>query len=568
MRPSAPDSSYGVPSPVPLAASAALRDPEGATDMEIAECVLLIWRDVLAAAAPRHAPTHPAVMHRAALHIFGRDSLQSAASLRRRYRQLAIRVHPDKNTSIQASAAFQVLHSCFEHAISSHEAGGSRGIHAGEPAAFQRAADPSMPPRAGANGRGAMASGEADESHFSPSSSSAFTSSSTSPQTPPFSPAFSAGSSSSSGQPSPTHPAAAAAAAPTDGRPPPPFSGRPTPGAASGNGGVFLSEVVPEPPNVFAASGGEAPAAAMPAPSVFDEDSSDPAAPPSPVFATQQASQRYSAGSAVHRASSQTSTGCGASFAGAASDLGPAPLLVFENVPSASGEPCSGDVLARRAEAAGRRSSQQQWSVRVPERPTLAELLAQLDVDDDDDDNEDSPESAAVGARGPFSQDGLDGSAARGCRFHENAGATSSGLPTRLWPSTTHPHASHSRRRADEGDARECSGTSETRCAATTTVPIHPGSSASSCPPILDAFCSALQEEVNGAKHRHISSASPALPFTSCTLVGSTVRSRRAGGSVRGGSGRPTRERGSGGSKREWCACGKAPRGRCFLCEE
>ncbi|KAG5498355.1 hypothetical protein JIQ42_03161 [Leishmania sp. Namibia] len=575
MRPSTSGSSHGVSSSAHMATSAALRDPAGATDTEIAECVLLIWRDVSAAAAPRYAPTHPTVMHRAALHIFGRDSLQSAASLRHRYRQLAIRVHPDKNTSSQASEAFQVLQSCFEYAISSHEAGDSGGIDAGEQAVFQRAADPSVSQRGDASRRGAKASSEADESHFSSSMSSSFTSSSTSPRSPPLSPIFSGGSSCSSGQPSPAHPLAAAAAATTAEKAPPPFSGCSAAAAASASEGVFPSAVLPEPPDVFATTGGETLAAAVPAPNVFDDDSGGPAMPPPPAFGAPPTSRHCSTAAAAHRSNHRASADGRASLAGAASDSGPAPPLVCERASFTPVDSSAGDVLDGRTEATKQRSSQQQRSVRIPERPTLAELLARLDADDGD--HEDSPKSAAERARGPFSQASLHGSPARGCRNHETAAVASSGLPTRLWSSTMQSHASPSRRRASEGDDRKCSGAPATRCATMATAPIHPDvpraaarPASSLRPSALADFCNALREEVSGAKRHHISPASPPRPYTSSDpLVGPTVRCRRAGGSGVGvGSGRLTRDRGSGGSKGERCACGKASRGRCFLCEE
>ncbi|KAG5474768.1 hypothetical protein LSCM4_03944 [Leishmania orientalis] len=571
MRRSTSDSSHGVFSSAHMVTSAALRDPAGATDTEIAECVLLIWRDVSAAAAPRYAPTHPTVMHRAALHIFGRDSLQSAASLRHRYRQLAIRVHPDKNTSSQASEAFQVLQSCFEYAISSREAGGSGGIDAGEQAVFQRAADPSVSQRRDASRRGAKASGEADESHFSSSMSSSFTSS-TSPRSPPLSPIFSGGSSSSSGQPSPTHPLAAAAAATTAEKASPPFSGC---SAASAGEGVFPSAVLPEPPDVFDTTVGETLVAAVPAPSVFDDDSGGPAVPPSPAFGAPPTSRHCSTAAAAHRSIHRASADGRASLAVAASDSGPGPPLVREQASFTPVDSSAGDVLDGRIEATKQRSSQQQRRVRIPERPTLAELLARLDADDDD--HEDSPKSAAERARGPFSQAGLHGSPARGCRNHGTAAVTYSGFPTRLWSSTMQSSASHSRGRASEGDDRKCSGAPATRCATMATAPIHPDvpraaerPASSLRPSALADFCSALREEVSGAKRHHISPASPPRPYTSSgPLVGPTVRCRRAGGSGVGvGSGRWTRELGSGGSERERCACGKASRGRCFLCEE
>ncbi|CAG9577300.1 DnaJ_domain-containing_protein/JDP74/J74 [Leishmania major strain Friedlin] len=576
MQPSTLNSSHGVSS-AHIITSAALRHPTGATDEEIVECLLLIWRDVSAAAAPRHTPSHPALMHPAALRIFGHDSLQSAATLRHHYRQLAIRVHPDKNTSSRASEAFQLLQSCFEYLISSREVGGVGGVDVVEHATFQRTADPSRPEEKDAFRRGDAADGE-DAKYFSSSTSSSSTSSaSPSPLSPPLSPLFSTDSSSSgSGRSLPAHPRTAAAATAGRASPPrpPPPSRRPAPAATSTNRGVILSAPVPEPPDVFATSADATAAAAVPAPNVFDHSSSDPAVPPPPVFDAHPAFKAGSTGAAQPRIRRRASTGGCTSFAGAASDFGPAPPLVFQQASSTPTDSARG-VIARRTGVAKQHSSKQQRSARQPELPTLAELLARLDADDDEDEGD--SENILECARGLSSRDGLNGSAARRCRTDETAAVKFSVPPARLWSSAAHPAASHSRRNTSDSANFESSGAPVTHRASMTTDPVHLDmscatavlSAPSSTPSTLEAFYNALQEEVRDTKHCHTSSASPLSHISCGPFAGSSVRSRRAGvGGVEGSSGRATRGRGSGGSTRERCACGKAPRGRCFLCEE
>ncbi|AYU80357.1 DnaJ domain containing protein, putative [Leishmania donovani] len=578
MQPSTLSSLHGVSSSALISTSAALHDPTGATDEEIVECVLLIWRDVSAAAARRHAPSHPAVMHPAALRIFGHDSLQSAAMLRRRYRQLAIRVHPDKNTSSRASEAFQLLQSCFEYLVSSREARGIGGVDVGGQTAFQRTADPSRPEKGDAFRRGDTANGEDAKSYVSSSSSSSSTSSaSPSPLSPPLSPVFSTGSSSSSGRSLRTHPRTAAAATAGKASPPrpPPPSRRPAPAETPTSRGVFSSAPVPEPPDVFATSAGTTAAAAVPAPNVFDHSSSDPAVPPPPVFDAHPAFKAGSTGAAQPRIRRRASTGGCTSFAGTASDFGPAPPLVFEPASSTPTDTSARAVIARQAGVAKQHSSKQQRSARQPELPTLAELLARLDADDDED--EGGSENTVEWTRGLSSRDGSNGSAARGCRTYETAAVNFSAPPARLWLSTAHPAASHSRSNTSDSADLESSGAPVNHRTSMTADPVHldmscatsVSSAPSSTPSTLEAFYSALQEEVKDTKYYHTSSASPLSHISSRLFAGSSVRSRRAGsGGVGGSSGRTTRGRGSGGPTGERCACGKAPRGRCFLCEE
>ncbi|CBZ28560.1 conserved hypothetical protein [Leishmania mexicana MHOM/GT/2001/U1103] len=578
MQPSTLNSCHGVSSSAHITTWAALHDPAGATDEEIVECVLRIWRDVSAAAAPRHAPSHPAMMHLAALRIFGHDSLQSSATLRRRYRQLAIRVHPDKNTSSQASEAFQLLQSCFEYLVSSREAEGSGGVNVAEQAAFQSTADPSTSTKRDAFRRGNAVNGEDAESYVSSSTSFSSTSSaSSSPLSPPLSPVFSTGSRSSLGRSSLTHPRTAAAASAgraSPPRPPPPPSRRPASAAVSTSKGVLPSAPVPEPPDVFATSAGAPAAAVVPAPNVFDDSSSNPAVPPPPVFDAHPAFKGGSTGAAPPRIRRRASTGGCTSFAGAASDFGPAPPLVFEQASSAPNDTSAGGVIARRTGVATQHSSKQQRSTRQPELPTLAELLARLDADDDED--EGGSENIAEWTRGLSSRDGSNGSAARGYRTHETAAAKFSGPPTRLWSSTAHSGASQSRSNISDRADFESSGAPVTHRAAMKTDPVQldmscatpVSSAASSTPSTLEAFCNALQEEVRDPKYCHTPSASLSHMY-SLPLAGSSVRSRRAGGGgVGGSSGSATRGWGSGGPAGERCACGKAPRGRCFLCEE
>ncbi|KAI5685832.1 DnaJ domain containing protein [Leishmania braziliensis] len=580
MRSPTSNSSHGVSSSAHITPLAALHDPAGATDKEVVEWVLLIWRGVSATAALRQIPTHTAVMDQAAFRIFGRDSLQSAAALKRRYRQLAIRVHPDKNPSSQASEAFQVLQSCFEHAIHSREAGGSGYVDFGEQPAFQRPSDSSMWQKGSGGQKCAAGSSETAKPHFSSSTSSSTASSSPSLVSPPLSPVFSSCSSSSSNRSSPTRPRTAAAAA-TAGRAPPPrpsFSSHlPTPSAASASRGSFLSAVMPEPPNVFATNGGAAPAATVPASSALHGDSSDPVVPPPLIFGAQPTFQSGSTGAVVHRTRRRAFSDRCTSSADAAKDFGSAPPLVFEHASSTPTDTSTDDMVAGRKEVAKQHSSQQQQQqcARRPELPTLAELLAELDADDDDD--EGGSESTAEWTQNSSYRDGLVGSAAWRYRTHETPVVTSSVLPTWPLPSTMYPSTGCFQRRAINGDDREGSRAPVSHYTSTTKVPVHldvlcaAGTSSvpSSTPSTTAASYGALRKEVRDARYYHTSSLSPFPPHTSShLLVGSSVHSRRAGGGVIGGGGSgATGGRSNGSPEGGRCACGKAPCGRCFLCE-
>ncbi|TPP54331.1 DnaJ domain family protein [Leishmania donovani] len=471
MQPSTLSSLHGVSSSALISTSAALHDPTGATDEEIVECVLLIWRDVSAAAARRHAPSHPAVMHPAALRIFGHDSLQSAAMLRRRYRQLAIRVHPDKNTSSRASEAFQLLQSCFEYLVSSREARGIGGVDVGGQTAFQRTADPSRPEKGDAFRRGDTANGEDAKS-------------------------------------------AVFADSPTHRRRCHSWEG---------------------PPDVFATSAGTTAAAAVPAPNVFDHSSSDPAVPPPPVFDAHPAFKAGSTGAAQPRIRRRASTGVCTSFAGTASDFGPAPPLVFEPASSTPTDTSARAVIARQAGVAKQHSSKQQRSARQPELPTLAELLARLDADDDED--EGGSENTVEWTRGLSSRDGSNGSAARGCRTYETAAVNFSAPPARLWLSTAHPAASHSRSNTSDSADLESSGAPVNHRTSMTADPVHldmscatsVSSAPSSTPSTLEAFYSALQEEAGAAAAPQESVARAARPLV---VAAFSVKSKDVTGDV------------------------------------
>ncbi|GET90113.1 hypothetical protein, conserved [Leishmania tarentolae] len=575
-----PNSLHGASSSGNITALAALHDPAVATDEEIVECVLLIWRDVSAAAASCHAPTHTAVMHRAALRIFGRDSLQSAAALRCRYRQLAVRVHPDKNTSSQASEAFQLLQGCFECLASSREAEGIGDVGSSEQGAFQCTGD-SRSPKGNTLRRRTEANGEDAQPSVSPTTSSSFTSSaaSSSSLSPPLSPVFSTGdssSSSSSRRSSLTQPRTAAY--PIAGRASPPQPPLPShcsaQAAVSMSRGVFLSAAVPEPPDVFATSGGATPTAPVSGRKVFDEGCSDLAVPPPRFFNAHPTFKAGPTGAVPPEVRCRApADGC-TSFSGTLSDLGPAPPLVLEQASCRSTDASAGRRIDGRPRMA-KQHSKQQRSTRKPGLPTLAELLAGLDADDDD--GESGSETILECTRNVPARESSKGSAVRLYTTYETTTSKFLPLPTRLWSSTAHPIATHPR--GSTGDSADCesSETPVAHCASMTTDPARlempcavPVSRApSSTPSTLAAFYNALQEEVRDTKYYHTSSASPLSSISSRPLAESSVRSRRAGSGGMGGSSKgATPGWGSSGSVGERCACGKAPRGRCFLCEE
>ncbi|KPA85265.1 hypothetical protein ABB37_01610 [Leptomonas pyrrhocoris] len=112
-------------------------------DSDVTQWILRIWRDSTSQSAQQassstvlaHANTHinSSALRMAAVQLFGDRSTVSrenlspvegclritdTTSLRRRYRQIALRVHPDKNTSPHAAEAFQLVQSCFEYAVS------------------------------------------------------------------------------------------------------------------------------------------------------------------------------------------------------------------------------------------------------------------------------------------------------------------------------------------------------------------------------------------------------------------------------------------------------------------
>ncbi|KAG5500519.1 hypothetical protein JKF63_03613 [Porcisia hertigi] len=576
MRPSILSSSCGVDSATTVDPSAVLRDPAGATDAEIVECLLLLWRDVSAAFSLYNGTNHPAMVRRAAFNILGGDSLQNAATLKRRYRQLAIRVHPDKNASPQAPEAFQVLQTCFEYAIESCELGANNRVE--EQAVFQRTDDPSLWEKGGsAFKRGAAAGGGDARSHFfsSSSSSSALSASSTS-RSPPLSPFFRTGggsgssssSSSSSSVSLEAHPGADAAGI-APGLRSCALSDCSAPAGASLHKSAFSSSTEPDPPNVFVTTGG---AATVPAPNVFDEKGSSPAAPPPPVFDANATFESIAAEPSTHCVGGRASTGDCTSFTGS---FGPAPPIVFGRVSLRPLTTRAGGMVAGTAEVARQRASDRQRGSQETELPTLAELLARLDAVDDEE--HDIPVKTAKWARGPSPRGGANGSALRGRRRDETAATTPSGSHAKPSSQRTHSTMFCSQRYASNSDDHDGGGAPSNRHASMTPVPVQvnvwSGTAAIGAPLVtastLGSFSSALREEVSRT-HCHRRPPTGFLPhMSSSPLAQPSVRSRRVGGGGVGGTnGGATGNRGTFNCEGERCACGKAPRGRCFLCEE
>ncbi|KPI89477.1 hypothetical protein ABL78_1441 [Leptomonas seymouri] len=113
------------------------------SDDDVTQWILRIWRELatepasLTLSSMPPAPishySNPSTLQMAALQLFGDKSAVSrnnrssmeyrlritdATSLKRRYRQIVLRVHPDKNASAHAAEAFQLVQSCFEYAVS------------------------------------------------------------------------------------------------------------------------------------------------------------------------------------------------------------------------------------------------------------------------------------------------------------------------------------------------------------------------------------------------------------------------------------------------------------------
>lgn len=150
------------------------------SDGAITQWILRLWHDAayqrthdassVSSQSTSHNQSKQAVMQVAAVRLFGDRAIthdSSAAScrfripdagvLKRRYRQLALRVHPDKNTSADAAAAFQLVQSCFEAAVAAGDdvtrwtwsprkaetirsQGGTADAARGESSGFERAA--------------------------------------------------------------------------------------------------------------------------------------------------------------------------------------------------------------------------------------------------------------------------------------------------------------------------------------------------------------------------------------------------------------------------------------------
>jgi hypothetical protein len=119
------------------------------SDSEVTQWVLRVWRESASQSvqgallstpvAGRVAHSNnPLTLQQAAVRLFGDKytlsdvggssssgsherqyglRITDLTALRRRYRQLALRVHPDKNPSDHAAAAFQLVQSCFEHTV-------------------------------------------------------------------------------------------------------------------------------------------------------------------------------------------------------------------------------------------------------------------------------------------------------------------------------------------------------------------------------------------------------------------------------------------------------------------
>ncbi|KAK7194758.1 DnaJ domain containing protein [Novymonas esmeraldas] len=501
-----------------LASSSPLHDDPvfAGSDAEVAERAVRVWHAFVAAtaaAASLDTSAHQPALRRAVTCLFGVPALQHAAMLRRRYRLLAVRVHPDKNTSPFASEAFQAVHSCFEHAV----------------AAFHSGAGAEAVPQTQHTAEETCTGGGVDVVPPSASASSTSSSFSTSSSSPPLSPHSSSSSSSSrsggGGTGSRWHNS-------TDSlnraAPPPPlvFPHQVHRTAMPASRGAPPPTSVREPPDVFATA-----APPPPPPRVFDWEGCSPAVPPPTVFNMDDNGVR----DAVLRR--------------------PAPPPLSEAASSAQRR---GGGARKPADGGAAQRLEPQRGRRRPELPTLAELLKALDaVDDSDDSAEDAgldegwPASSRPGARHTGSTAALPSSAppTRGY-VDPDTGCRRAAVPTHASSRTSATVA------APVFSAFVNAGRGERASHASTV-------SASSTPSWRRVgFAGGEAWDVAaGATHSSVSRPNPTAPPEAATTE--PTRSCRAGG---GGGGAPRRAAVAGAQER--CACGMARRGCCFLCAD